>query len=484
MDSWRQSRYVACVLGRAIPHSDNTTDRNIPIDAVARVADTAVPYEDMLSTKTNTAAVRNGGHLGDSPLERARQSMLATGQWEAAQFMGRRFSIGCVALEVTQRCNLDCSACYLSEHSEAVKDMPLDEVFRRINMIHEVYGSNVDVQVTGGDPTLRKRDELVSIVRRIRQLRMRPSLMTNGIKATRTLLGSLAEAGLVDVAFHVDLTQGRLGYATETDLNELRRTYIERARGLPLAVYFNTTVFNGNVNQIPAVVAFFVKHSDVVRLASFQPYADTGRGSLDSRAPGITTDLVIRQIEKGADTSISFDTAHVGHSRCNRYGMSFVTNGSVYDMLDNKALFNALLARTARIHWDRQNPRRTVAAFVRFLSTSPDIVINGAGWFIKKLWQMKRDLIASRGRVHKLSFFIHNFMDACNLDPERIKACVFMAVTQDGPVSMCLHNAKRDASILRPIPLQRTDGTRYWNPVSGVLSEHPPTVTAPALVSS
>src|SRR5258708_5904160 len=129
----------------------------------------------------------------------------------------------------------------------------------------------------------------------------------------------------------------------------------------------------------------------------------------------------MRQIEKGADTSISFDTADVGHSRCNRYGMSFVTNGSVYDMLDNKALFNALLARTARIHWDRQNPRRTVAAFVRFLSTSPDIVINGAGWFIKKLWQMKRDLIASRGRVHKLSFFIHNFMDACNLDPERIK---------------------------------------------------------------
>jgi hypothetical protein len=62
---------------------------------------------------------------------------------------------------------------------------------------------------------------------------------------------------------------------------------------------------------------------------------------------------------------------------------------------------------------------------------------------------MKADLMASRGRVNKLFFFIHNFMDACDLDPERIKACTFMAATQDGPISMCLHNARRDQYILR-----------------------------------
>src|SRR5574340_390982 len=112
-------------------------------------------------------------------------SMLATGQWTASQFMGRRWPIGCVALEITQRCNLDCGACYLSEHSEAVRDLPLEEVYRRINMIRDTYGSDVDVQVTGGDPTLRKQDELVAIVRRLRQVGMRPTLFTNGIRATR-----------------------------------------------------------------------------------------------------------------------------------------------------------------------------------------------------------------------------------------------------------------------------------------------------------
>ncbi|MDE2468563.1 MAG: radical SAM protein, partial [Bradyrhizobium sp.] len=184
-------------------------------------------------------------------LDRARQTMTETGQWDAAQSMGRRWPIGCVALEITQRCNLDCGACYLSEHSEAVRDLPLEEVYRRIDMIRDTYGSDVDVQVTGGDPTLRKQDELVAIVRRLREVGMRPTLFTNGIRATRDLLVRLVEAGLVDVAFHVDLTQGRRGYQTEGDLNELRRTYIERARGLPLSVFFNTTVFDGNFDQIP-----------------------------------------------------------------------------------------------------------------------------------------------------------------------------------------------------------------------------------------
>jgi uncharacterized radical SAM superfamily Fe-S cluster-containing enzyme len=325
---------------------------------------------------------------------------------------------------------------------------------------------------------------LVAIVRRIRELGMRPALFTNGIRATRELLASLVDVGLVDVAFHVDLTQGRRGYQTERDLNELRRTYIERARGLPLAVYFNTTIFNGNIDQIPDVVAFFVQHSDVVRLASFQPQAETGRGILDARSPGITTDAVIRQIEKGARTSISFDTAHVGHSHCNRYGMTSIANGRAYDMLDNKALYNALITRTARLRFDRQRRYRAVAAFLRCLILNLDIVVKGAGWFAKKVWQMKADLIASRGRVTKLSFFIHNFMDACNLDPERIKACVFMAVTQDGPVSMCLYNAHRDASILRPVPLRKPDGDWFWDPISGSLTKRVPNVTTSDLGSA
>jgi molybdenum cofactor biosynthesis enzyme MoaA len=406
-----------------------------------------------------------------SALLSARRRTLATGQWTACQFMGRRWPIGCVALEITQRCNLDCTACYLSENSESVKDLPLREVFRRIDMIFDHYGRDTDVQVTGGDPTLREKGELVEIVRRIRQKGMRPTLFTNGIRAKRPLLEELVGAGLVDVAFHVDLTQNRRGYETEIALNAVRREYVERARGLGLPVMFNTTVTNENFNQIPDVVRFFVRNSDAVRLASFQIHAETGRGK--SRGSRLGVAALRRQIEAGVGVPLSFDTAQVGHSRCNRYAMAAVTNGKAYDILDDKRLFERVLEQTSGVQFDRQDRSAVVAAMLGSIVKSPPLTLAVSVWLLRKIWRAKRDLIRARGRVNKLSFFIHDFMDACGLEADRIDACVFMAATVRGPVSMCLHNAKRDAFILEGVPLSRNGGLGFWDPLTGKESNRP-----------
>ena len=142
----------------------------------------------------------------EASLRHSCNCMKETDNWSPNQQMGRRWTLGCVALEITQRCNLDCSLCYLSEHSEAIRDIPVEELFRRIDLIHQHYGAYTNVQVTGGDPTLRQQDELIAIVKYISSLGMQPTLMTNGIKATRKLLTKLSNAGLVDIAFHVDTT--------------------------------------------------------------------------------------------------------------------------------------------------------------------------------------------------------------------------------------------------------------------------------------
>ena len=409
----------------------------------------------------------------DAGLVAARQRMVATGQWSAGQLMGRRWPIGCVALEITQRCNLDCTACYLSEASEAVKDLPLDEVFHRIEMIFDHYGPHTDVQVTGGDPTLRKRDELVLIVRRIRDKGMRPTLFTNGIRAKRELLQELVAAGLVDVAFHVDMTQQRSGYADEIALNALRQEYIDRTRGLGLPVMFNTTVTSDNFEQVPEIIAFFVRNSDAVRLASFQLQADTGRGILGQRDMRITIDSVRRQIELGANTPLSFDTAQAGHARCNRYAMTLVINGKVYDVLDDPGLINGVIECTAELPFDRQSRSAAVGTLLQGVLTSPRLALRGAVWLSRKLWRAKVDLVRARGRVDKLSFFVHDFMDACQLDKDRIDACVFTAATNAGPISMCLHNAKRDAFILHPVKLGAPEAASYWNPLSGEITPVP-----------
>ena len=417
-------------------------------------------------TATGIAAARPEPWLTNGqPIVPARFRMERTGQWHALQSMGRRFAIGCVALEITQRCNLDCTLCYLSDSSEAVHDLPLVEVYRRIDLIRNHYGPDTDVQVTGGDPTLRRRDELLAIVRRVRERGMRPSLFTNGIRATRELLAQLCGAGLEDVAFHVDLTRQRKGYATEAALNAVRAAYIERARGLPLSVMFNTTVFDGNHDQIPDIAAFFVANADVVRLASFQLQAQTGRGTAAAGQVSVTVDSVSDRLRQGAGAPIALGLP-VGHSGCNRYGLTLVVNKRVYDLYDDDTILSYLFAATAAARFDRRRPSRAVLALTRALLAKPRVILRSFHWAARKLWAMRGDLWASRGRAHKLSFFIHDFMDAGSLECARIDACVFMAATRDDPISMCLHNAKRDTFILAPV----ATGHGWWDPLTGTAS--------------
>ena len=80
---------------------------------------------------------------------------------------------------------------------------------------------------------------------------MRSSLFTNGILLIRSWLESLAAEGLNDVAFHVDMTQQRRGYESESALNALRLRFIDMAHGMPLSVIVNTIVFAGMCTKYP-----------------------------------------------------------------------------------------------------------------------------------------------------------------------------------------------------------------------------------------
>ena len=396
-----------------------------------------------------------------SPVADMRQRMQHTGQWSPQQMAGRRWSVACVSLEVTQRCNLDCTLCYLSESAEAVRDFPLEEIYHRIDLIVAHYGPGTDVQVSGGEPTLRKRQELVAIVRRLSTLGLRSSLFTNGIKATRELLQELAAVGLNDVAFHVDSTQQRQGYATEQDLNALRLEYIARARGLPISVFFNTTVHAGNFNEVPTLTAFFVAHADVVRFASFQLQAETGRGLLGARDDVISNASVAHRLQQGAGVDLQFNVLAAGHHDCNQMAVMLVVNGQAYDAFEDVAFVQRFMRETATLRIDRGTRWRAVRSLLRGALSRPALAFAGLGWVLQWVWKTRKNLLAARGQVHKLTVFTHNFMDACQLDPQRLDACVFMAITQDGPLSMCAYNAQRESYLLRP--LSTREG--LWQPL-------------------
>ena len=388
-------------------------------------------------------------------------------QFQALQILGRRETIGCVALEITQRCNLDCSLCYLSDHSESVKDLPLEVILGRLDEIKRTFGPGTAVQITGGDPTLRQRDELVAIVRRTRELGLQPALFTNGILASRSLLEELSSVGLMDIAFHVDMTQERKGYASEVELNAIRQEYIERARGLPLTVIFNTTAFTDNFHELPDIVEFFRKNSDIVRMCSFQLQADTGRGELTKRAQVISIETIRDQIERGAGTALNWDPVMIGHPHCHSFVPTLSINGNLHSIIDDNPIVALALEDFKHVFYDRRyGVLRNTVPFLKVAIRKPIWFWWFAAYLAPRVWKARKDLIASRGKIGRLSFFIHNFMDADGLIQERIDACSFMVMSPDGPISMCAHNARRDEYILKPLEIETAEGKVVWNPLS------------------
>ncbi len=388
------------------------------------------------------------------------------------QILGRLQTIGCVAVEITQKCNLDCTLCYLSEHSQQVADIPIEEVFRRLDDVIKHYGKGTHVQITGGDPTLRKHSELIEIISYANKIGLYTALFTNGIGATRKLLSNLAAVGLRDVAFHVDSTQRRkidgVEVTLEAELNGVRDDYLDRTKGLGLMVIFNTTVHIGNFLEIPSLVEFFRHRADQIGLVSFQLQADTGRGEWRERDIVINKQSVCNQIEKGSSPDLPWDIIQVGHTDCHFYMPTVVVNNTIYPLVNNKAFFADFLKDFEHISWDRQQNKFKLAfEFLTALAIRPRWWLRFLAHGSRLMWAMAKDLLTARGQVNQLTFFVQNFMDAEELVQERIDGCSFMVMTDQGPVSMCQHNSQRDDYILRPLEITRADGTRLqYKPLS------------------
>ena len=283
----------------------------------------------------------------------------------------------------------------------------------------------------------------------------------------------LAEAGLCDVAFHVDTTQKRSGYQNEQQLNQLRQTYLEAAKDLGLMVVFNTTVHAGNINEIPELIRFFCSNADAIGLVSFQLQAETGRGEWGTREDVVNKENVQRRINQCAQSSLPWDVIHIGHHDCHSYLPTWVINQKIVPIIDDKKLFGRFMEDFTQVDWDRtKSSYSIVSSILKTLIFQPRWWGTASLYFIKKIKAHGKDLILSRGRLNKVTFFIQNFMDADALDDERVGACSFMVMTAKGPVSMCEHNANRDDYILEPLKVQNKDGSiDHYEPIKWV--QHP-----------
>ncbi|MDQ6860433.1 MAG: hypothetical protein M3032_04660, partial [Verrucomicrobiota bacterium] len=237
-------------------------------------------------------------------------------------------------------CSFHCTHCYLPKNANQVPIPSLADVKEQIDANRRFQGPGGGLQITGGDVAdaywrSGRADELVEIVRYAYSVGVVPMLMTHGqtlIEHPEFLERLVVEGGLRQVSVHVDMTQaGRHGYPIgrikcEADLHPVRQAFTDLAMGIrektgaKLEYALSFTVTRRNIDDVPEVIRWYLAdpdRSDIWRMLSFQPEADTGR-TLFSERP-ITPDDVWAKISEGAGVPLRRDFSIFGHPDCNSW---------------------------------------------------------------------------------------------------------------------------------------------------------------------
>ncbi|WP_158240559.1 radical SAM (seleno)protein TrsS [Telmatospirillum siberiense] len=184
----------------------------------------------------------------------------------------------CVLVEVTERCNLSCPVCF-AEAGGSTPDPDLDEISRRLAALRK-SGRQVNIQLSGGEPTLR--DDLPEIVALTRRMGFDfVQVNTNGIRLARddAYVRRLKEAGLECVFLQFDgLSDDVYRAIRGADLLDLKMKAIDACAKYRIGVVLVPVLVPGvNMTQLGDIIRFAAARSPHVRTVHFQPISYFGR---------------------------------------------------------------------------------------------------------------------------------------------------------------------------------------------------------------
>jgi hypothetical protein len=417
-----------------------------------------------------------------------------------AQMLGRR-SVGCEGTHgVFPRCNLACAPCYHSRDANRVRidgRHTVAEVDRQMAYLRARRGPRAFAQLIGGEVTLLDPDDHAAALQAMRRHGREPMSMSHGDfdygYLERLAVGPDGRRRLDHLSFagHFDTTMfGRRGAERvehERDLHRFRRRFcqlfqrLEREHGVDHYLAHNMTVTPGNVGQIAEMVRACRQMG--FRMFSFQPAAFVGderRWKSDYRE--LTPEAVWAEIERGAGTRLPWGALQMGDARCNRVAWGLQVGDRWVPVLDDRDPAD-LQARDTFLAWftgvNFGVPRPLLAArLLRVAARHPWVVPLALGW-AGRLLRRAGVLALARHGARPLTFVMHSFMDAADVQPaweltcrgetsddpriratqERLAACAYtMAHPETGAlVPACVQHAVLDphenAALRRLLPL-------------------------------
>jgi len=202
-------------------------------------------------------------------------------------------------LFLTMDCNLNCPICHVNASTNSYKEPTLTWIKKQLKDF-----KNVKIGLFGGEPTLR--ENLVEIIKIIKESKNLPALHTNGIKiADYDYLKKLKEAGLVEIHLQFD------GFEEKTyeimrgkKLLDIKRKALTNIKQLNIPTILQVAISrNLNEKQIKPIFDYAVKNIFVKGIL-YKSYSHQGRAGLSLKNQ-ITVDEQISVIEKETKGRVS-----------------------------------------------------------------------------------------------------------------------------------------------------------------------------------
>ena len=339
----------------------------------------------------------------------------------------------CTAVvEVTRRCNLRCPVCFAECSPDVQSADPGVDSLRALFRELFLTAGPVNVQLSGGEPTVR--DDLPAVVAVAVQTGFTfVQLNTNGLRlaAEPGYAESLRAAGLDSVFLQFDgLAEHTWRSIRGRPLLDEKCRAIERCAGAGLAVVLVPTVVPGlNDGELGAILRFAAQRSPTVRGVHFQPVTRVGRYPADA-GDRLTLPEVLRALEqqtRGGVRATDFQPNSCEHPWCSFRGRFWVRSDGRLEA------FRASTEPVAVADSDaRQVAPRAVAATSRQWGPLP------ARTVAEPQDELDR-FLAEADRILTVSGML--FQDAWNVDLERLRRCCVHAVVPGaGRVPFCLWN--------------------------------------------
>jgi 7,8-dihydro-6-hydroxymethylpterin dimethyltransferase len=333
----------------------------------------------------------------------------------------------CVLVEVTGRCDLNCSFCFAPggrQTDDPAKEQ-LAEIFKRL-----VKNGSTFVQLSGGEPALR--DDLPDIIAAAKKAGCENiQLNSNGIRLgrDRAYIKALAQAGLSFVFMQFDGTEDSIyeklrGRPLLAEKKAAIRACSDERIGVTLV---STLVAGVNDHGIGEILDFGISNSPGIRGVHFQPVSYFGRYPMTPMYEDrITLPELLRAIERQTAGKICMDDfvpSGCDHPRCGFHGDFVVMPDSLVRLTKKTSACSCSRDEThiknrsfvAR-RWKRTEKSEECCSNEDFSS------MDG---FLKRI------------KSHGFTITAMAFQDAYNLDVERLRRCSLHVFREGKTIPFC-----------------------------------------------